>query len=102
VSRKVKMKLSQCLTKHHAMKMYGRVEVQLHALLTSELDGGEWSASRYGRFYPCTHWIGGWVVDTGGLDIAVAWRTCGVSCHKGLCEVILEQIHVTKYTISPI
>jgi len=42
------------------------------------------------------------VVDTGGLDIAVAWRTCGVSCHKGLCEVILEQIHVTKYTISPI
>jgi len=27
------------------MKMYGRVAVQLHAFLTSTLDGGEWSAS---------------------------------------------------------
>jgi len=35
--------------------------------LTSALDGGEWIASRPGRFTPrkkapCTHWIGGWVV----------------------------------------
>jgi hypothetical protein len=34
--------------------------------LTSALDGGEWSASRSGRFTsreraPGTHWIGGWV-----------------------------------------
>jgi hypothetical protein len=34
--------------------------------LTSALDGGEWSASRPGRFTPSeraprTHWIGGWV-----------------------------------------
>jgi hypothetical protein len=34
--------------------------------LTSALDGGEWSASRPGRFTPGerapgTHWIGGWV-----------------------------------------
>jgi hypothetical protein len=34
--------------------------------LTSALDGGEWSASRPGRFTPRernpgTHWIGGWV-----------------------------------------
>jgi hypothetical protein len=34
--------------------------------LTSALDGGEWSASRAGRFTPGerapgTHWIGGWV-----------------------------------------
>jgi hypothetical protein len=34
--------------------------------LTSALDGGEWSASRTGRFTPRerapgTHWIGGWV-----------------------------------------
>jgi hypothetical protein len=34
--------------------------------LTSELAGGEWSASRPGRFTPeerapGTHWIGGWV-----------------------------------------
>jgi len=36
------------------------------AFLTSTLDGGEWSASRPGRFTlreraPGTHWIGGWV-----------------------------------------
>jgi hypothetical protein len=35
-------------------------------LLTSALDGGEWSASRPGRFNGGekavgTHWIGGWV-----------------------------------------
>jgi hypothetical protein len=34
------------------MKMYRRVEVQLHAFLTSALDGGERSASRLGRFNP--------------------------------------------------
>jgi len=32
------------------MKTYGGVEVQLHTFLTSELDVGEWSGSRPGRF----------------------------------------------------
>jgi hypothetical protein len=41
--------------------------------LTSELDGGEWSASRTGRFTPRkrapgTHWIGGWVGPRAVLD----------------------------------
>jgi hypothetical protein len=45
------------------MKTYGRVEVQFHTVLTSAVDGGEWSASRPGRFTPGesapgTHWIG--------------------------------------------
>jgi hypothetical protein len=47
-----KVKLSLCLTKYHAMKTYWGVEVQLHAFLISALDGGEWSASRTGRFDP--------------------------------------------------
>jgi hypothetical protein len=41
--------------------------------LASELVGGEWSVSRFGRFTPeerapGTHWIGGWVDHRVGLD----------------------------------
>jgi hypothetical protein len=46
----VKVKLSLCLIKHHAMKTYWGVEVMLHAFLISALDAGEWS--RPGRFTP--------------------------------------------------
>jgi hypothetical protein len=58
----VKVKLSLCLTKHHAVKMYGGVEVQIHVFLTSVLDGGKWSVSRPRRFTPGerapgTQWI---------------------------------------------
>jgi len=54
------------------------VEVQLHAFLTSALDGHERSTSRPGRFTPGkeppdTHWIGSWVGRRAGLD-AVAKR----------------------------
>jgi hypothetical protein len=50
--------------------------VQLHVFLTSALDGGEWSASRPGRFTPregapVTHWIGGWVGPRAVLDAVV-------------------------------
>jgi hypothetical protein len=43
---------------------------------TSALDGGEWSASRPGRFTPRerdpgTHWIGGWVGPRAVLDAVV-------------------------------
>jgi hypothetical protein len=48
----IKVKLSLCLTKHHAMKTYGGVKVQFYAFLTSVLDGGDWSASPPGRFNP--------------------------------------------------
>jgi hypothetical protein len=47
-----KRKSPCALTKHHAMMAYWGVEVQLYAFLTSALDGGEWSASRPGRFTP--------------------------------------------------
>jgi hypothetical protein len=44
--------------------------------LTSAPDGGEWSASRPGRFTPrerapVTHWIGGWVGPRAVLDAVV-------------------------------
>jgi hypothetical protein len=34
------------------MKTYGGVAVHLHTFLAFALDGGEWSASRPGRFNP--------------------------------------------------
>jgi hypothetical protein len=42
-------------------------------ILASALVGGEWSASRPGRFIPggkapVTHWIGRWVGPRAGLD----------------------------------
>jgi hypothetical protein len=47
--------------------MYEGLEVWLHALLTSAVDGGEWSVSRPDRFNPesisDTHWMGGWVAS---------------------------------------
>jgi hypothetical protein len=77
---KVKVKKSLCLTKLHTMKTYWGVEVQLHAFLTSALDGGEWSASRSGRFTPRegtpgTHWIEGWVSPRAVLDAVVKRKT---------------------------
>jgi hypothetical protein len=44
-----------------------------HVFLTSAQVGGEWSASRPGRFSPKerapgTHWIGGWAGPRDGLD----------------------------------
>jgi hypothetical protein len=48
--------------------------------LTTALDGGEWSASRPGRFTPGevgpgTSWIGGWVGHKAGLD-AMKRKSC--------------------------
>jgi hypothetical protein len=55
------------------MKTYGEVDIHIHIFLTSALAGGEWSASRPGRFTAWeralgTHWIGGWVDPRAGLD----------------------------------
>jgi hypothetical protein len=55
------------------MKAYRGVDVLTQVFLTSALVGGEWSASRPGRFTrrekaPGTHWIGGWVDPRAGLD----------------------------------
>jgi hypothetical protein len=71
-----KDKVSLSLTEHQAIKTYWGVEVELHAFLTAALDGGEWSASRSGRFTPRekasgTHWLGGWVGPRVVLDTVV-------------------------------
>jgi hypothetical protein len=58
------------------MKVHWGVEVYLHAVLTSALDGSEWSVSHAGRLTSTersagTHWIGGWVGPRVGLDAVV-------------------------------
>jgi hypothetical protein len=55
------------------MKMYGRVDVYIHAFLISALVIGECWASRPGHFtagerVPVTLWIGGWVGLSTGLN----------------------------------
>ena len=49
-SCKFKCKFSVFLIEHHKVKAKAEVEVKLHALLDSELDGEKWSASRNGFF----------------------------------------------------
>jgi hypothetical protein len=55
------------------MKAYGELDVQIHIFFTSSIVGGEWSASRLGRFTVgeralCSHWIGGLVDPRSDLD----------------------------------
>jgi hypothetical protein len=58
------------------MKAYWEWSCSSTHSLTSALDGGDWSASRHGRFNPSerapgTHWIGSWVSPTAVLDAVV-------------------------------
>jgi hypothetical protein len=57
----------------YAMKVYVGADVYIHIFLTLALAGSEWSASRPhcftpGERDPGTHWMGGWVDPTAGLD----------------------------------
>ena len=46
----IKFRLSLCLIKHHVVRWYVGVKVQVHVLLTSAIGGGEsWDAG-FGRF----------------------------------------------------
>jgi hypothetical protein len=61
--------------KHYAMKAYWGLDVYIHIFLTSALVGGEWSASRPGRFTlgersPGTHCVG----PRAGLDDVEKWK----------------------------
>jgi hypothetical protein len=55
------------------METYEEVDVWIHIFLSQALVGGEWSASRSGRFTPGerasgTLWIGIWVGPRARLD----------------------------------
>jgi hypothetical protein len=69
----------------YVMKTWGNEGIA-SSFLTSALDGVERSASRFCRFtpgerIPGTHWIGGWVGPSVGLN-AVEWRKIYCSCRE--------------------
>jgi hypothetical protein len=77
---KVKVKLSLCFNRPPRHEgLLGEWRYSSTHSLTSALNGGEWSASRPGRFTskeraPGTHWIGGWVGPRAVLDAVVKRR----------------------------
>jgi hypothetical protein len=61
------------------MKMYGGLDRYTQVFLTSAPVGGEWSASRPGRFtpgekVPGNHWVEGWVDPKAGQDDVKKWK----------------------------
>jgi hypothetical protein len=91
--------------------------------LTSALGGGEWSASRPGRFTPRktapgTHWTGGWVGPRAVLDAVVKRKipsprresnprtpiiqpvAAFIICKYGCPKVTTPPRHVSRYQIS--
>jgi hypothetical protein len=102
---KVKVKLSLCFLFNWAPRHEGVLGEwrysSMHSL-TSALDGGEWSASRPGRFpprdrAPGTHWIGGWVGPRAGLD-AVSKRNVPTLCRESNPDHPIVQSIVSCYT----
>jgi hypothetical protein len=70
--------------------------------LTSALDGGEWSASRPGRFTPRerapgTHWIGVWVGPRAVLDPVVK-RKIPSPCRESNPKTPIVQPVAHRYT----
>jgi len=64
------------VSEHHTMKAYWGSGCIAPAFLISALEGGQWSASRPGRFTPremarVTYCTGGWVGPSAGLDTVV-------------------------------
>jgi hypothetical protein len=71
-------------------------------ILTLALDGGEWSASRPGRFTPRErapgiHWIGGWVSPRAILDV-VGKRKIPSPCQKSNPRTLIVQPIALCYT----
>jgi hypothetical protein len=103
VTIKVKVKLSLCFnwaSLHEGV--LGEWRYSSTHSLTSERDGGEWSASRPGRFTPRerapgTHWIGGWVGPRAVLDAVVKRNIPSPSRESNLRTPIVQPI-VQRYT----
>jgi hypothetical protein len=73
--------------------------------LTSALDGGEWSASRPGRFtprerVPGTHWIGGWVGPRAVQDAVVKRKIHSPRWESNPRTPIVQPVAQSLYRLS--
>jgi len=78
------------------------VEVQLH-MLTSTLDGGDWSASCPNFSNPGTPWTEGWVDLTADLDTAAKWKKKFIVPARNRIPVVqptTESLYLLSYTGS--
>jgi hypothetical protein len=71
-------------------------------IFTSALDGGEWSASRSGRFTPRerapdTHWLGDWVGPIVVLDAVVKRKIPSPRRESNLRTPIVQPV-AQRYT----
>jgi hypothetical protein len=69
----MKMSGSYALIEHYSMKTHEGVEVKFYALLSSELDGEEWSASHSSRF-TLARWSQKpvWMLRKRGISLSLA------------------------------
>jgi len=86
ISQLIKVKIQFFLCFNWAPRHEHVLGERSYSSSSSALDGGEWSASRPGRFTPrerapCTNWIGGWVGSRASLD-AVVKRKIPSSCRN--------------------
>jgi hypothetical protein len=85
-----------------SVKAFRGVGVELHAFLTSALDGSEWSASCPGGFTPGKgspgiHFIEGWVGPRAGLDTAMAKRKKSLLLpSRSLVTILAELFNAQK------
>jgi len=76
--------------------------MQLHAFLSSALDGDEWSASRPCRFTPGerapgTCLIGGWVGPSAGLEAMAKGK---IPVPAGNCTPVVQSVAKSLHCLS--
>jgi hypothetical protein len=106
---KVKVKGAPVLFSNWAQRHEGVFKERMYSSthsLTSALDGGEWSASRPGRFTPRetapgTHWIGGWVGPRTVLDTEMK-RKIPSLCRESNPSTQVVQPVAQRYTDSAV
>jgi len=84
------------------MVKYWRVQVQFHAFLTLELDGGESLVSCLGPLYPQYPWIVGWVGPRASLDMVAIRKNPHPLAGINPCCPACNQLTTDLATLAPL